>query len=63
MLLLVEDLDGRCTQQWAESLSASRVQPSLMQVYLCFVLELLPDGLEPLPETMELLLVGLCTQQ
>jgi len=38
------------------------VQPSLMQVYLCFVLEL-PDGLEPLPETLELLLVGLCTQQ
>ena len=34
-----------------------------MQVYLCFVLELLLDGLEPLPETMELLLVGLCTQQ
>lgn len=32
-----------------------------MQVYLCFVLEL-PDGLEPLPETLELLLVGLCTQ-
>ena len=27
-----------------------------MQVYLCFVLELLPDGLEPLPETLELLL-------
>ena len=23
----------------------------------------LPDGLEPLPETLELLLVGLCTQQ
>ena len=34
-----------------------------MQVYLCFVLELLPDGLEPLPETLELLFVGLCTQQ
>ena len=33
-----------------------------MQVYLCFVLEL-PDGLEPLPETLELFLVGLCTQQ
>ena len=44
-------------------LSASRVQPSLMQVYLCFVLELLLDGLEPLPETLELLFVGLCTQQ
>ena len=29
-----------------------------MQVYLCFVLELLPDGLEPLPETLELLFVG-----
>ena len=28
-----------------------------MQVYLCFVLEL-PDGLEPLPETLELLFVG-----
>lgn len=27
-----------------------------------FVLEL-PDGLEPLPKTLELLLVGLCTQQ
>ena len=27
------------------------------------VLELLLDGLEPLPETLELLLVGLCTQQ
>lgn len=25
--------------------------------------ELLPDGLEPLPETLELLFVGLCTQQ
>jgi hypothetical protein len=34
-----------------------------MQVYLCFVPELLPDGLEPLPETLELLFVGLCTQQ
>jgi len=34
-----------------------------MQVYLCFVLELLLDGLEPLPETLELLFVGLCTQQ
>ena len=55
------------------ALSASRVQPSLMQVYLCFVLELLPDGLEllpdglellpdglePLPETLELFFVGL----
>ena len=27
------------------------------------VLELLLDGLEPLPETPELLFVGLCTQQ
>jgi len=34
-----------------------------MQVYLCFVLELLPDGLEPLPETLEFVLDGLCTQQ
>jgi len=32
-----------------------------MQVYLCFMLELLPDGLEPLPETLELLFGGLCT--
>ena len=23
----------------------------------------LPDGMKPLPETLELLLVGLCTQQ
>ena len=30
-----------------------------MQVYVCFVLELLPDGLEPLPETLELIFVGL----
>lgn len=35
----------------------------LDQVYLCFVLELLLDGLEPLPETLELLLAGLCIQQ
>jgi hypothetical protein len=30
-----------------------------MQVYLCFVPELLPDGLEPLPETLESFFVGL----